>query len=122
MEEVSGWRRGFGGQTLTVTKISESALLYQDDRDESNDLWTFGVLNRILDRALRDPSFIHIRLIDEHGTTIFNRVQLHDVLPELRRLKDFAMSDVDLELLEDVWNLSQEVMESVHMFLVFMGD
>lgn len=122
MGEFSERRKGFSGQTLTVTRMAEAELLDNDVHDKTVDLWTFGALNSVLDRALKDPSFIHIRLIDDHGTTIFNRIQLHEVLPELQRLRDFAISHEEAELLQEILDLAQQVVDSVHTFLVFLGD
>lgn len=121
MGEFSERRRGFDGQTLTVTKMTESQLLGDKTRDETIDLWMPDLYD-VLDRALKDPSFVHIRLIDEHGTTIFNRVQLNEVLPELQRLFEFATSDGEAAIVQEVVDLAQEVMDSVHTFLVFLGD
>jgi hypothetical protein len=122
MGEFSERRRGFGGQTLTVTKMGESQLLGNQSRDKSLDIWTFGALNDILDRALKDPSFVHIRLIDEYGTTFFSPMQLKEVVPELQRLLAFTNCEEEAEIVQDIVDLAREIRDDVHKFLVFLGD
>ncbi|HYO60740.1 MAG TPA: hypothetical protein VEU29_02455 [Actinomycetota bacterium] len=112
-------RRSFGGQTLNVTMMSESQLL----GEAALDPWDYvDGLNVLLDRAFKDPSFVHIRLIDEYGTTVFNRMQLKEVLPELKRLLEFTTSVHEVEMLEEVLEVAQQVEDAVHTFLVFLGD
>jgi hypothetical protein len=88
MGEFSEQRRGFGGRSLIVTVMSESQIFgeYSGDKQYAGRGW----LNDILNRALKDPSFTHIRLLDEYGTTIFGRTQLEEVEPELTRFRDFT--------------------------------
>lgn len=114
-------RRSFSGQTLSVTTMSESELMGKAALDPLAYV-AGGGFNAILDRAFKDPSFTHIRLIDEYGTTIFNRVQLKEVLPELKRLVEFANSRDEVEMIEEVLDLAEQVKDGVHTFLVFLGD
>lgn len=60
--------------------------------------------------------------LDEYGTTIFNRLQLGAVLPELLRLREFVSTDGEKKVVEEVISLATEIEARVHTFLVFLGD
>lgn len=118
---MSEQRRGFSGQSLTVEVMSEGQLLGESVRD-SSDYRGGGNLNIVLNRALKDPTFTHVRLIDEYGTTVFNSLQLIEVHPELEQLREFTESDEEVRMLEGVLEFAERVRSRVHHFLVFLGD
>jgi len=121
MSEFTDRRNGMSGQSITVEVMSEGQLLGEGTRDPSESRGG-GYLNVVLDRALKDPTFTHIRLIDEYGTTVFSRMQLMEVIPELERLRDFTNSDDEEAMLEGVLEFAQQATSGVHRFLVFLGD
>jgi len=89
MGDITKERAGFSGQNLNVAIMSETELLGEAHGYPSNTIGG-GWLNLVLNRALKDPGFIHIRLVDEYGTTVFNGLQLLEVTRELERLHQFT--------------------------------
>lgn len=76
-------------------------------------------LNAVLGRWL-DHSFTYLRHLDEYGTTIFNGLQMVDVLPELERLAAIAPES---GVMKRVVELARRCIdEQPHIFLVFLGD
>jgi hypothetical protein len=90
MGDITKERAGFSGQNVHVGIMSESELLGEAHGYPPNTINAW--LNPILNRALKDPSFVHIRLIDEYGTTFFSGLQLLEVTKELERLHEFTRS------------------------------
>lgn len=121
MSNFTDKRRGFGGQSLTV-EVWGDRELHQGTHGERTDHFGGPWLNEILNRALQDPSFTHIRLIDEYSTTIFNRTQLNEVEPELARLNEFASSDEEKTAVAGLVALAKQARDRAHHFLVFIGD
>lgn len=125
MSEFTDRRNGMIGQNITVEVMSEGQLLGEGTHDPSESRGGGHLnlhLNLVLDRALKDPTFTHIRLIDEYGTTVFSRMQLMEVIPELERLRDFTNSDDEEAMLEGVLEFAHQATSGVHGFLVFLGD
>ena len=97
-------------------------LSFDDAKPDMSKFPAFPELNAILNRALNDPSFTHIRLIDGIGTTLFSHRQMREVEPELQRLRNFTQSDAEQQALQQILDFSDVVKREAHIFLVFLGD
>ena len=97
MEDGSRRRSGFGGQSLIVELRSNRELARRSAVADSHRAGG-PPLNEILNRALRVASFPLLNGLDEYGFTIFNQIQLDEVLPELERLRPFARLQPKREL------------------------
>ena len=113
---------GFGGQSLIVELRSEKSLFGGDPvRVPDADRGGGGELNAVLGRAL-DDSFPYLRYVNPYCNTAFSYVQMEAVLPELRRLRDFARSEREGRVIERVVELGERCLNQVHTYLVFIGD
>ena len=79
-------------------------------------------LNSVLNKAFSKETFTQLSNVDEYGTTIFNRMQLAEVLPELERLRVFASKDDERRVVQELIDIAKQVESDVHTFLVFLGD
>ena len=114
-------RIGFGGQSLVVELRNRDHLVEVSSRVPDNDRAGGESLNKVLDRAL-DSSFLQLRNLDSDGDTIFSRLQMRDVIPELDRLRDFARSDVEKRTIEKILGLAKRCQAQSDSYLVFLGD
>lgn len=80
-----------------------------------------GAINRVLGRAL-DSSFTQLHNLDWDDITIFNRLQMRDVVPELERLRDFARTDIEKRTVERVIALANRCQGQTDSYLMFIGD
>ena len=75
----------------------------------------------ILTRAL-PGEFRYLIMIDPYGNTIFNRISMPLLIPELERLQPFARSDLEARTLDRVIALAKRCEADVHQYLKFVGD
>jgi hypothetical protein len=115
-------RGGFGGQILMVELMTEDHLV--GDRTLSAPRRRVGGrgLNSLLNRAFPKAAFTHLGNVDEYGTTIFNEMQVAEVLLELERLREFATTKEENRVLEEVIELAATTQREHRTFLVFLGD
>jgi hypothetical protein len=112
----------FGGQSLIVELRTEGMLFGgSPTRAPESDRAGGEHLNAVLGRAL-DDSFTYLRHLDPYGNTVFSRIQMPAVLPELDRLMEFARNDNERRAISGVIELAQRCSEHVHTYLVFIGD
>ena len=76
-------------------------------------------LSRVLP-PFADPAFPYLGLIDPYGDTWFSSLQMHALLPEIRRLRSSIPEPSGV--LMRVEELAQQCAASVHIFLRFVGD
>ena len=69
-----------------------------------------------------NDEFPTIRFIDRYGDTIFNRLQMKAVLPELHKLRERARNDRERSVVAGIIRLAEKCAEDVHLYLVFIGD
>lgn len=115
-------REGFGGQSLTVHVMGESELVGSKSSPAPAPVSGGPPLNSVLSKAFSKETFTQLSNIDEYGTTVFNRIQLAEVLPELERLRGFASKDDERQLVQELIDVAKQVESDVHKFLVFRGD
>jgi len=80
-----------------------------------------NLLVRLLPPA-SDRSFRFLPFIDPYGDTIFNRLQMDELILELHRIQLEAVSAREVELLEQIKSLAERAKRDVHLYLKFEGD
>src|SRR5438874_2129635 len=115
--------QGFGGQSLIVELRDERQVLGRDSGAVKDSERAGGPeLNAILARGL-DGGFTYLKDLDEYGTTIFNRLQLEQVLLELQRLRAAVETESEEHVLERVIELAERCRAGQpHCVLAFLGD
>ena len=61
---------------------------------------------------------ILLKYIDPYGDTIFNNLQIDDLVADLELLKEIE----DNELIDRIISLAQECKSEIHTYLTFYGD
>ncbi len=80
-----------------------------------------NILHRILPSS-DDVSSRTLRYVDWYGDTVFNRVQMDDVIEELQVLLSKAQSHDERELLGQILELARKCKNEPHLYLKFYGD
>lgn len=80
-----------------------------------------GALVRSLTTLDRD-AYPYMAYVDPFGLTIFNRVQMEVVIPELLRLRDDASFHGLHGVMERILELATRCRDGVHLYLEFEGD
>ncbi len=80
-----------------------------------------NLLHRLLP-PFSDRSFPLLRFVDWYGNTIFNRMQVEELLGEWRRLYERAQSDEERQILGQIEALARRCLEEPHLYLKFEGD
>jgi hypothetical protein len=65
-----------------------------------------------------DLEFPLLRLVDPYGDTVFNRLQMRQLIPELERLASRSKSAA----VDQVLTMARVCASEVHSYLVFVGD
>lgn len=115
-------RAGFGGQSLTVHVMGESELVGSNPSPAPAPVCGGPPLNSVLNRAFSKEAFTYLSNIDEYGTTIFNGMQLVDVLAELERLHTFATKEDERRVVAELIEVASRAKGEGLTFLVFLGD
>jgi len=99
------------------------AVVLEDERGERLD----GVDDptNILHRLLPSPDdtdYSCLRYIDRYGNTIFNRLQMLDLIEQCKRLAKKATDHEEIELLGRIVELALRGQNEPHLYLRFTGD
>ena len=68
---------------------------------------------------MRFDTFKLIRYIDFYGDTVFNNLQMDDLISDFKLLKSFSKQ---YEVINEIIELAIECKGSVHTYLKFVGD
>jgi hypothetical protein len=80
-----------------------------------------NLLHRLLpDRS--DSSYQCLRFIDWYGDTMFNRLQMAQLLKELDNLLRIDISPEGKQLLEQIAVMARKCGHGTHLYLKFYGD
>lgn len=60
--------------------------------------------------------------IDFYGDTVFNRIQMNDLLPELTKLKANKLTSAQIAHVSAIEQLALKCKQEVHLYLKFIGD
>ncbi len=69
-----------------------------------------------------DKSFHLIRYIDRYGNTVFNGIQMKDLLTDLTVLEGRATNLPDRQIVAAIRDLAGKCEEEPHRYLKFIGD
>lgn len=98
---------------LTVQVEDESG-----ERD--GERWMHQASSRLL--AVESPLGSCLRFVDPYGDTVFNQIQIPELLSELRAL-DGRLTDPELRFaLRGLISVVERAVDHVHMYVRFIGD
>lgn len=69
-----------------------------------------------------DDQFLLLRYIDPYGDTVFNALQVPDLLDDLQKLGSSLSSGEDREVLGRIVSLCKQSLEEPHRYVKFVGD
>jgi hypothetical protein len=81
---------------------------------------TIQILNceLVIESNIDLSSFKLLRYLDAYGDTIFNRIQIDDLLIDLKKLDELATNTIIKQVIE----LAERCKAQVHSYLCFNGD
>lgn len=63
-----------------------------------------------------------LKYIDPYGDTVFNRLQMDDLISELVLLEGFTRNDNEYKLLEKIKKLTTQCKVGAHLYIKIYGD
>jgi hypothetical protein len=75
-----------------------------------------GLLGRV------DDSYRLLKYVDPYGDTIFNNMQMPDLLSDIERLSQMGVAPVERRGLSRLRALAELCREGVHLYVWFIGD
>lgn len=73
----------------------------------------------LLDQLVNDHNIKLIKYLDPYGDTIYNCVQMHDLIEDLKYIKQKYPSN---KLIDEILKLAQLCLDKSHHYLIFYGD
>ena len=67
-------------------------------------------------------SYLLLRYVDPYGDTVFNQLQMDDLLRDIDTAEHLASSDVERRGLDRLRVIAQRCRNSVHLYVWFVGD
>ena len=107
---------GDGSMPIHIVVKNRSTEEIVDEADDIN-----GRLERRLARMNREQ-YAYLRYIDPYGDTIFNRLQMEEVIPEMERLFAGSADDGSNKFFEYLLNMAKCCRDGVDLYLEFVGD
>jgi hypothetical protein len=80
-----------------------------------------NILHRVLPTP-EDTTFRCLNRIDWYGDTVFNRLQMTDLIPELSRILGKLTVREERALIDQIAGFAQQVQSGPHLYLKFYGD
>ena len=80
-----------------------------------------NLLHRMLP-SNEDSSFPMLRFVDWYGDTVFNRLQLPELLEEVGRLSSRAGTHEEKALVNEILDLTAQAQRAPHLYVKFEGD
>jgi hypothetical protein len=71
------------------------------------------------DNVIKSNDFKLIKYIDPYGDTVFNRLQMNDLISDLEFI---VQIEPDNQLVNEIVLLAQKCLSQPHMYLTFYGD
>lgn len=98
-------------------------VVIQNERGEVIDQVGDGrnYLHRLLPRP-EDQSYQCLRFVDWYGDTIFNYLQMDQLLAEMERLRQRSQCKDEDQLIQRIQEMAQRCKETRHCYLKFVGD
>jgi len=69
-----------------------------------------------------DEAFHCLRYIDPWGNTIFNHLQMDEVISELQRIRARTSVEAERAFLDAIEGMATRCKEGEHLYLKFVGD
>jgi len=69
-----------------------------------------------------DANFHCLRYIDPWGATVFNRLQMDEVISELWRIRAQTTVEVERAFIDAIEGMARRCKEGEHRYLRFLGD
>ena len=80
-----------------------------------------GIICRLL--PMGDEHFALLRYVDPYGDTVFNRLQMEQILKELEQLKKSrGRSAEEMEYIRQLEDMARQCQSEPHLYLKFYGD
>lgn len=71
---------------------------------------------------ISDRRFRCLPFIDPYADTVFNRLQIDELIQELEHLEKCATTAQERELLRQIRRFATRVQEDYHLYIKFQGD
>lgn len=71
---------------------------------------------------IKNSNFCCIKYIDSYGDTVFNRLQMDDLIKDISIIKDNVKTKEFDELAEKIIGFAEKCKNEVHLYLKFYGD
>jgi hypothetical protein len=69
-----------------------------------------------------DQNYCCIKYIDRYGNTVFNRLQMNDLIDEMKALKEKSNNQEVNNLINKIVDLAEKCRGEPHLYLIFYGD
>jgi hypothetical protein len=63
-----------------------------------------------------------LRYLDPWGNTIFNHLQMRDLMEDLMRVRNLVTNTEQSELLDKIEEFAKRCTEGIHLYVKFSGD
>lgn len=73
----------------------------------------------LLEQIVYDNNIKLIKYLDPYGDTIYNCVQMNDLIEDLKYIKQINSSN---KLIDEIIKLAQLCLDKSHHYLIFYGD
>lgn len=80
-----------------------------------------SLLSRLLP-SFEDSSFHLLRYLDPWGDTIFNRLQMEELVAELQRIRPKASTEEERAFVDSIGRMAVRCREGEGLYLKFLGD
>jgi hypothetical protein len=80
-----------------------------------------SLLSRLLP-AWDDASFHCLRYVDPWGVTVFNHLQMDELVAELRRIRSKASTEDERAFVDGIEVMAMKCREGENLYLKFTGD
>jgi len=79
-----------------------------------------GIIAQLM--PLEDDHFTLLRYVDLYGNTVFNRMQMDQMLIELEQLKNSSRSNEEINYIKQLEDMARRCQSEPHLYLKFYGD
>jgi hypothetical protein len=79
-----------------------------------------GIVARLM--PIDDAHFPLLRYVDLYGDTVFNRIQMEQILIELEQLKNPSRSSEEINCIHKIEDMARQCQSEPHFYLKFYGD
>ncbi len=79
-----------------------------------------GIVARLM--PIDDAHFPLLRYVDLYGDTVFNRMQMEQVLVELKQLKNPTRGSEEINYINQIEDMARRCQSEPHLYLKFYGD